>query len=158
MRLGEFHQDLRRCEANHGCENTIVIGDFNVNPFEKACISARNMHAIPYKEEVFDRNNRVVNERPRSIFYNPTWKFIGRTAPPYTTYYSNQSGKAINYYWYSFDQVIIRPQLIRAFDEEKLAIITATGNHSLTKKGNKPDETKYSDHLPLFCVLKEELI
>ena len=91
------------------------------------------------------------------MFYNPTWKFFSKNAPPYTTYYSGQGGKVINYYWYAFDQVVVRPRLIKAFDEEKLEVIVSTHNHTLIKDG-KPDKTRYSDHLPLLCILKEELI
>ena len=156
-RLETFYKDLRKYEEKYNCENTIVIGDFNVNPFEKACISARNMHAIPFREIVAKKVSRKVNEGDRPMFYNPTWKFMGNKMPPYTTYYSDRSGKAINYYWHAFDQVLVRPQLIKAFDEERLTIITGTRNHALIKNG-KPNKTRYSDHLPLLCVLKEELI
>ncbi|MCL2577138.1 MAG: endonuclease/exonuclease/phosphatase family protein [Defluviitaleaceae bacterium] len=157
FRMQTFHKDLCQCEEDHNCKNTIVIGDFNVNPFEKACVSARNLHAIPFREIVTQKVRRKINDDYCPMFYNPTWKFMGKKMPPYTTYYCDRSGKAINYYWYAFDQVIVRPQLVEAFDEEKLAIITTTRNHMLIKDG-KPDKIKYSDHLPLFCVLKEKYI
>ena len=155
--LATFHHDLRHLESEHNCFNTIVVGDFNVNPFEKACTSARNMHAIPFRDIVTKKVSRKVNKKDCPMFYNPTWKFLSEQSSPYTTYYCDQTGKQVNYFWYAFDQVVIRPQLINAFDEEKLTIVTSTQNHALIKDG-KPDKIKYSDHLPLFCVLKEELI
>jgi len=156
MRLKEFHDDLCQCEREHNCSNSILIGDFNVNPFENACIGANNLHAIPFKEEA-RRTSRRTNSKDRLMFYNPTWKLFGNAEPPYTTYYYNRSGKNVNYYWYALDQVIIRPRLIDAFDEDKLVIIKSTKNHTLIKNG-KPDKINYSDHLPLLCSLREEII
>ena len=155
--LGRFHHDIAEQETVHKCRNTIAIGDFNVNPFEIACISAGSMHAIPYREEASVRPERIVAGKSRLKFYNPTWKFFGNSTIPYTTYYKDKSGDAMNYYWNAFDQVMIRPELIEAFDESQLRIIGTTKNHVLLKNG-KPYRTNYSDHLPLFCVLREELI
>jgi len=164
MGMGDFIADISRCESDHNCTNTIVIGDFNVNPFEEACISARNLHAIPFREEVQKKRrghpvgSRGIDKRSVPMFYNPTWKLMGRKAPPYTTYHYDSRGEPINYYWNAFDQAIVRPQLIKAFDENRLSIITATRNHALIKENGTPDEKNYSDHLPLFCVLREEYI
>ena len=142
----------------HNCENTIAIGDFNVNPFETACISARNMHAIPFSEEVFEKPSRVVSGEEYKKFYNPTWKLFGNSTPPYSTYYYNKAGHAINYYWNAFDQVMVRPKLMKAFDETRLRIITETKSHQLINKKGIPDKKKYSEHLPLFCTIREEEI
>lgn len=53
-----------------------------------------------------------------------------------------------------FDQVIIRPKLISAFEEDSLCIITETTNHNLLKK-DKPNADNYSDHLPIFFNFNE---
>ena len=156
--LASFHYDIRKQEDKYNCKNTIAIGDFNVNPFEEACVSAYCLHAIPYREEVANKPERIVNGTPRRTFYNPTWKFLGNRTIPYTSYYY-PSSKAVSYYWNAFDQVLIRPELMNAFDEGVFRIISATTNHLLlARRQRKPDGTKYSDHLPLFCSIKEELI
>ena len=157
LSMWEFHHDIVTHESNLLRKNTIVIGDFNINPFETACIGAGYMHAIPYIEEVH-RQTRTVNGKEYVKFYNPTWKFLGNRGVPYSTYHYDNSGKVDNFYWNVFDQVLIRPSLIPAFDESKLGIISRTKNHVLTKQNGKPNKTKYSDHLPLFCILKEEMI
>jgi hypothetical protein len=88
-------------------------------------------------------------------FYNPMWKFLSNEAPPYGTYFYD-SGGIVNYYWHIFDQVIMRPQLIEAFDDDSLSIVTQIGGTSLLAKG-KPDK-QYSDHLPIFFSLREEAV
>jgi len=152
-----FHDDIKKLEEIHQCENTVAIGDFNVNPFEISCIDADTMHSIPFREEVSNRPDRVVQGKTYKNFYNPTWKLFGNKCIPYATYYHNSRGRLSNYYWNAFDQVMIRQSLMPAFIEESLEIITKAGHHRLLKNG-KPNAVNYSDHLPLFCILKEELI
>ena len=152
-----FHSDIAVYENMHTCKNTIAIGDFNVNPFELACIDADCMHAIPFPEEVKNPSRKVIiGEKLK--FYNPTWKFMGKRNPPYTTYHYSADGRLGNFYWNAFDQVLIRPSLIKAFNESTFSIITQTKNHSLINRTQKPNKLNYSDHLPLFCVIKEDLI
>jgi exonuclease III len=154
--LYRFRRDIEKQEELHRCKNTIVIGDYNANPFEKACVSASSMHGIPFREEVERLPNRVIQGEVYEKFYNPTWKFFGNREIPYTTYHYNNSDME-NYYWNAFDQVMIRPDLIKFFNEDEYKIITKTKSHNLMKNG-KPNKVNYSDHLPLFCILKEDLI
>ena len=148
--LRQFHYDIIECEGVQGCCNTLAIGDYNVNPFEEACISAAFMHSIPYCEEAARRPGKRYPHK----FYNPTWKFFGAREVPYTTYHYNK-GDIMKYYWNAYDQVMIRPCLMSLFDENELKIITHTENHNLLYRG-KPYRKMYSDHLPLFCKVKEE--
>ena len=154
--LQKFHDDIKNYEAIHNCQNTIAIGDFNANPFETACISANAMHAIPFFEEVWGKPTRVIDGVEYQKFYNPTWKLFGNRNIPYTTYHYSKSD-TVEYYWNAFDQVMIRPSLMNAFDENLLKIVSETKSHQLIKNG-KPNKSNYSDHLPLFCTLKEELL
>ncbi|MCL2250238.1 MAG: endonuclease/exonuclease/phosphatase family protein [Oscillospiraceae bacterium] len=153
--LKTFHQDICAQEEKHKTRNSFIVGDFNANPFEVSCISANSLHAIPFSDEV-KKDERVVRGTAYQKFYNPTWKFFGLRDAPYSTYYYNKSDM-INYYWNVYDQVVIRPQLIDAFDDDSLSIVTETKSHCLLKM-KKPDRENYSDHLPLFCTLKEEVI
>jgi hypothetical protein len=144
--------DIRNNEDKYHTYNTIIIGDFNSNPFEPACISGSALHAIPFAKETV-KNTRVIQGTEYRKFYNPCWKFYGKRDVPYTTYYYDNNDMN-NYYWNVFDQVIIRPQLINAFKDESLTIISGIKNHELLKS-NKPDKNNYSDHLPLFCSIEE---
>ena len=155
--LRRFHNAILEVQEEHLCSNVIAIGDFNVNPFDEACLSSGIMFAVPFAEEVVGKPYRDMGERRYMKFYNPTWKFFGNTSVPYTTYHYYGSGDMANCYWNAVDQVMIRPALVKAFDEKEMRIISRTTGHQLLRNG-KPDKINYSDHLPLFCVLKEELI
>jgi len=155
--LRQFHEAISMEQETHKCENVLAIGDFNANPFEDSCLGADNLFAQPFADEVISSPTRDVGEKTYQKFYNPTWKFFGNRTAPFTTYHYVDSGDMANCHWNVLDQVIIRPQLIKAFDDEQLKIISSTKNHQLLRNG-KPDSKNYSDHLPLFCVLKEELI
>ena len=150
-----FHKDICEEEKKHNTKNTIVIGDFNANPFESSCIAANMMHAIPYIEEL-KSTARIIQGKEYQKFYNPMWKFMANRESPYATYYYNNSDM-VNYYWNAYDQIIIRPHLLCAFEYDSLNIITETTNHQLLKN-RKPNKEKYSDHLPLYCILREENI
>jgi hypothetical protein len=154
--LRELHSDIRKVEDYYGTTNSLIVGDLNVNPFERACISANTLHAIPFLQEV-ERQTRIVQGREFRMFFNPSWKHYANREAPYTPYrYSNSD--MINFYWHIFDQVIIRPDLINAFDDDSLEIINGTKNHNLLGNNNRPDRANYSDHLPIFFSLKEDKI
>jgi len=157
MGISHFYNDIVIEEQKFTSAYTIAIGDFNVNPFETACIGASGIHAIPFRDAVECKSTRQIFGREYQKFYNPTWKLFGNTEAPYTTYYRDNSGEDVNFYWYALDQVLIRPSLIKAFDEKSLKVISQTRNHCLMKNG-KPDKLNYSDHLPLLCALKEDLM
>lgn len=50
-----------------------------------------------------------------------------------TFYYSTETK---SYYWYTYDQVILRPNLIDKFDINELKIIESINNISLISKKN----------------------
>jgi len=152
-----FHHAIVEAEKEHQCNKVIAIGDFNVNPFDEACLNAGIMFAVPFREEVVGKPSRDMDGRSYRKFYNPTWRFYGNRIAPYATYHYHDSSDMANCYWNAIDQVMVRPALMSAFDEDEFRIITNTTLHSLLCNG-KPNRKKYSDHLPLLCVLKEELI
>ena len=155
--IANILNDLIVQEHQNCCEYTMAIGDFNASPFEETCIGASAMHAIPFPDAV-KKEGRRVQRKIYKQFYNPTWKFFGNRTAPYTTYYCDRSGQETNFYWYALDQVVVRPSLIKAFDRESLRIITKTKSHRLLNEDNIPNKINYSDHLPLFCRLNEEMM
>ena len=150
--LQQIHTDIKYIEEKWKTKNTIIVGDFNVNPFEKSLISADSLFAIPYKEEL-ERKTVVRNGVKYEKFYNPTWKFLSCDAAPYASYYYSNS-KLVNYYWNMFDQVVLRAEMIEAFDDDSLTIISRTVSHDLLSN-QKPYSDKYSDHLPIFFKIME---
>ena len=56
------------------------------------------------------------------------------------------------YFWYIFDQVIIRPSLLDDFDNTKLRILTKGKTYDLLVNNGSID-LKYSDHLPISFTI-----
>ena len=145
--------DLLKLETELDTKNTIIVGDFNINPYDKTCVSARYFHGIPIYEDAM-RGTRTVAGREFHMFYNPMWNFLGDFKEPYGTYY-HSSADTINPYWNVYDQVIIRPALRNRFVDDNLKIITETATVSLLDKNKHPNRD-ISDHLPITFEIKEE--
>jgi len=131
-------------------ELTILIGDFNMNPFEQGMLSANGFHAFPRKIES-KKNKRVVQTIEKKIFYNPMWKYLIREDNPIGSYYYT-SGGAYTLHWHVFDQVLLRPQLIPFLNRAEL--IGSFKDVNLIRN-NKPNK-EVSDHLPLFMKLNNK--
>ena len=153
--LQRIRSDLTEQEAKLQSKNSIVVGDFNINPFEEISVSPYSLFAIPYKEEL-KTTTAVRQSTVMEKFFNPSWKFLSNQKAPYASYYYNSS-KSDNYYWNMFDQVIVRPQLVNAFDMDSFSIITESKTCQLMLNG-KPNKNNFSDHLPIFFNIKEEKI
>ena len=149
------NREIEKKEEEFGINNTIVIGDFNMNPFEDGMVSADGFHGV-MSQEVALKGNRTVYGEKKKLFYNPIWHYMGNVvANVMGTYYYNNSG-VISYYWNTFDQLLIRPGLIKGFDIENLKIIDAIGEKDLLVN-SKPNKKQYSDHLLLFFKIYEEV-
>jgi len=134
-------------KVKHG--RTFVLGDFNMDPFEMGLTSSETLHAVMDRRIAVARN-RVVQGRARQFFYNPMWNFMGDASagPPGTYFYSGSA--PVTHFWHTFDQVLIRPELLGNFRDENVSILTSAGNTSLLDVKGRPDTAKASDHLPLL--------
>src|SRR5689334_14978738 len=69
-------------------------------------------------------------------------------APNYNT------GTPVNYFWHTFDQILLRPELLRNFDPSGLHVVTRVGDRELIRSHRIDD--KLSDHLPIVIRLEIE--
>jgi exonuclease III len=151
--IDQIVQDIQTIEQEIGTENSIVVGDFNINPYDSSCIDARYFHGIPVCCEA-ERKSRKVAGKDYFMFYNPMWNFLGDFQEPYGTYYYNGSSTQ-NTYWNIFDQVIFRPAMKKRFLKDSLKILTETKTRYLLDSNGHPDKN-ISDHLPIIFEIKEE--
>lgn len=151
--IEQIVSDILELEKKLNTKNTVVVGDFNINPYDKSCVSARYFHGIPIYEDAM-RESRTVAGKEFYMFYNPMWNFLGDFREPYGTYY-HSSADTVNPYWNVYDQVIIRPALRKRFVDDNLRIITEATTVSLLDKNKHPD-CSISDHLPITFEIKEE--
>ena len=71
-----LREEIETTEAESGNSNTVIIGDFNMNPFESGMIFATAMNALPCLRTAKSAP-RIIKGRTHSFFYNPTWNLFG---------------------------------------------------------------------------------
>lgn len=146
-------KDVREREGLIGHSRTVVLGDFNVDPFEHGLVATDGFHAV-MSCAVARRERRTVGGRQFPFFYNPMWSYLGdlRGTRPAGTYYYEKA-EHVNYFWHTFDQVLIRPELLDGFTEE-IQILTEAGDVSLLDAAGRPNQEAGSDHLPILFDLE----
>lgn len=132
--------------------STIVAGDFNLQPFSTGIIGMHGFHAIMDSEKAM-KGYRGGNGSEVKFFYNPTWSLFGRRDHALGTYYFDSDQDDNLFYWYMFDQVLIRPELIEAFVWEEFEVIDHIGEDSLIRN-HRIYKKKYSDHLPIKFAIR----
>ena len=97
--------------------------------------------------------SRNFNRKTYTTFYNPMWGLSGDLGrgDASGTYYGNQY-ETNEYFWYMFDQIIIRPSLLNYFDSSKLRIVAKGETYSLVDDQARI-QSRYSDHLPIRFTL-----
>ncbi len=145
--------NIQKIEEETNCTNTILIGDFNMNPFENGMVSANGLNTVSDLNDAFKKRGRIVDNVFYKYFYNPMWNFFGDFKEPLGTYYYRSPGH-ISHEWHIYDQVIFRPIMKPYLDKKYIQIVTKIGLYSLTKQSNRPDAKNYSDHLPIIFTLK----
>ena len=146
---------VRFAERTARHSRTVVIGDFNLPPFDRAMVKAGGFYAIMDRKLVASATQRRVLFNDYPLFYNPMWSMLGDIAhkPPGSYHY--YKAKHLNYYWYMYDQVLLRPELLPMFHEKDIAIVTRIGGANLLNADGTPDAEVASDHLPIFLKLSD---
>lgn len=141
--------DIRAAEKRVKHRRTVLVGDFNMQPFENGMTSAKGLHGV-MSRQIASRGTRIVQEREYPFFYNPMWSLMGDLSdgPPGSYYYD--SAQQIEHYWWMFDQVLIRPELVTNSGDNRYRLLTKIGNKSLVDGKGKPNSQIGSDHLPLY--------
>ena len=142
--------EIERYEIAIGHDRTIVVGDFNMGPFEDALVAPNGFHAV-MDREIARRGFRTLGAIRKKFFYNPMWSLMGDigSGPPGTYYYD---GSRIAHYWNTFDQVICRPSLIDSFQDEQLEVIS-----EIDLEGSVKSLRECSDHFPIVARFVTEL-
>ncbi|WP_316846457.1 hypothetical protein [Pedobacter psychrodurus] len=147
-----FARDISIVEQETKCFNSILIGDFNMNPFEHGMVASNGIHGLQDLEYLtIEKDGREIDGTFYKYFYNPMWNFLGDETVPFGTMYFRTSGH-VSQEWNIFDQVLLRPELKDHITKKSTKIITIIAGKPILKKYNRPDE-KYSDHLPITITL-----
>ncbi len=146
----EVVEELNDVEDRHNHRSTVVVGDFNMHPYDAGMTSVTSFHGLMTKD-LAGLPDRLHRRQPRRRFYNPMWGLFGdRTPGPSGSYYWRAS-VLHNPYWGMLDQVLLRPMLINSLGA--LHILDHDGNHTLVGPDGAPDKKHISDHLPILFRL-----
>ena len=153
----DVYLTVHNAEDNAGHTRTVVVGDFNMNPFERGMVDAKGGFGAMASRELAIRNSSEGMTGPRR-FYNPSWSRLGCAFPP-GTYYWNNTRDPLNIFWDSIDQVLVRPALFDFFKDEDFRILTSItspegGTIDLFRSTGKHWKVEVSDHLPVLFKLK----
>ncbi|MCU0345987.1 MAG: endonuclease/exonuclease/phosphatase family protein [Saprospiraceae bacterium] len=140
-----LNMNLAQIERDFGIQRTIVVGDFNMHPFDYGMVSHAGFNAVMTRK-IAQKQGRKVQFEHYPYFYNPMWGFFGDReeagAVPGTLY------KPGDFNWHLFDQLLIRPTLLGNFVQNELKILTGDGKHQFLTKNGAVSKL-FSDHLPL---------
>jgi hypothetical protein len=149
-RATNISQVLRKIEENvfeNSEFKSIIVGDFNLQPYSQGISGVYGFNAtmsVPKAKKIF----RIVDGEPKYFYFNPTWKLMGDNKIAQGTYYNNSDQQERSMFWYSFDEVLVRPYFIDKFNWEKFGIIEKTDNYKFVSN-EIIDKCDYSDHLPI---------
>jgi hypothetical protein len=157
-----FSRIIREQERTAGHERTLLVGDFNMNPYELGLVGAEGLNAVMTRE-IARRGSRMVDGIEYPFFYNPMWGLFGDAKhehhppgnpehqPAGTCYYPSAESRW--YFWNMFDQVLLRPALIPCFRHAELRILVTDGSTVFLNRRGIPRRRQVSDHLPLLFRL-----
>jgi exonuclease III len=145
----DYVREVRLVEKDEQQKNTILIGDFNMNPFDPGMISASTFNSV-CSPAIALKRCRTFQWESYDYFFNPTWKnYAGVGKDIYGTYYHHSCG-ADEFHWNNFDQALVSPSILQQYNPE-FSILHDVLRFDLRKENNG-----ISDHYPILLELKEK--
>ncbi len=142
--------DLSLIKEQQGINKLVVLGDFNMNPYDSGMNQPAALNAMMTRVCIA-RGSRTHQDKSYDFYYNPMWSLFGDNTPgPSGTVY-DRSGQG-PYGWSMFDQVLIHHSIVPLFHDVK--ILDQAGELSLIDARGRPDSKKASDHLPILVSLR----
>jgi exonuclease III len=145
--------EIRFVKSQQSTNHVIMIGDFNMNPYDPGMNLAMGWNAMMTRECIA-QGQRTFAGKAYDFFYNPMWSLFGdRTNGPAGTIYNTSSQGPFG--WSMIDQVIINHSIADLL--ECVQILTDAGSVCLADSRGRPDSNKASDHFPIMVKLKGDL-
>lgn len=148
--LSEFKFEFENHIGNSEQKSILLIGDFNVNPFESPIINYDGLSATN------TTNFNVIKKHRGSenhIYYNPTWKLYSNNNFPGTFKKSRPSNSVFDVIDHHYlDQVILSHKLLKRIVKEDINTIIKTSEFDIFDITS--NRIKHSDHLPIKYELE----
>lgn len=141
--------DIEQTEKLLKCNNTIVIGDFNANPYDEELLSKYAFNAVLFKTIIDKSDLTSPNSLKLKRFYNPILHYISEDTQMYGSFYYEKD--SCTPYWHCLDQVLVRKSLANSLNH--IEYLKKINKKDLLK--NTIPNGKISDHLPLWVNLQE---
>jgi hypothetical protein len=146
----EVSREIAEFEDRENCEDTLLVGDLNMNPFDPGVVSVTGLHGL-ITTALASQPPRRHRGKPYRRFYNPMWGLFGdRTSGPAGTHFWDSSVPS-NQHWQILDQVLLRPSLMKRL--RALQILEGDGYRSFLGSNKVPSREHLSDHLPILFQL-----
>lgn len=142
--------EIRFVTSEQHTNRLILLGDLNMNPYDRGMNMASGLNAMPTRECV-RRGQRIYQSKQYDLFYNPMWSLFGdNTSGPAGTIYDMSSQGP--YGWSMFDQAVLHYSVVDQFSG--VEILTQAGANLLIDSKGRPNYSQVSDHLPILLSLK----
>jgi exonuclease III len=150
----ELAREIQFVKEQQKNNKLILLGDFNMNPYERGMNLAAGLNAMMTKACVRSGTRRHLG-KDYEFYYNPMWSLFGdiHESPAGTVYDTSNQGP---YGWSMLDQVLFNHSIVDLLADVK--ILTTSGLHSLMDKNGRPDSRNASDHFPIMLTLRKEII
>ena len=142
-------KDIEQTEELFKCDNTVVIGDFNANPYDEELLSKFAFNAVLFKKIIDKKELTTYKGLKRKRFYNPILHYISEDTETYGSFY--YSSGHMTPYWNCLDQVLVRKSLVNNIDH--VEYLKEVNTENLLK--NAIPNAEISDHLPLVFSVQE---
>jgi hypothetical protein len=128
----------------------IVLGDFNMNPYDRGMNLAKGLNAMMTRQCIAKGFRTHLTEQ-YEFYYNPMWSLLGDNSdgPAGTIYDTSNQGP---YGWSMYDQVLINQSIVSMFRDVR--ILTHAGKSPLVDENGRPDRENASNHLPILVTLR----
>jgi hypothetical protein len=147
----KISEEVAEFEDKEGCQDTVLVGDLNMDPFDPGMVVVSGFHATMTKQ-IARLPDRKWRKHEYRRFYNPMWGLFGdRTPGPPGTHHW-QSSTTSNQYWHIFDQVLLRPTLMDQLGD--VQILDHDGQRRLLDEKEMATKDHLSDHLPILFSLE----
>jgi exonuclease III len=143
-------------------DKTILIGDFNHNPFENDLNDPNMINGVESKKLISTITLNPLSKRNLNFWYNPMWNLMGdfdfrnnrdRVTGTYFRYTEDE-----NQIWNFFDGVLLRPSMMDRVNYNFTEVLTSSGTINFLKpfiirKDESLIKDDLSDHLPVKLTL-----
>lgn len=150
--INRLKEAITNNEEDLDLYSTIVIGDFNANPYDKELTSMYNMNAVLFKSVIKANEFTCPDTDMVRRFYNPIINYLSEDTEMYGSYYYPHPDTYWTPYWCCLDQVLVRKGLVDSIKEVRY-LKDIQGDSLL--KATKIPQPKISDHLPLLVKFEE---